>query len=297
MIQMNGPDFEDVDNRLLSLQLVKHGMTDAVIFSPDGRNRQAADVLYKKNILAIRGSFRPVTKVNIDMIAKGLAMFKEQPKVDPDNVKVLFEITLNNLSASGDIDEQDFLDRADVLCSIGQTVLISNYQKYFKLVEFFSRHTKKRMGVIMGAATLVEIFNERYYRDLNGGILEAFGILFSRDLRILLYPWKDEESGQLWDSGSTPIHPRLKPLYDYLVFNKRILDIDNYDPDVLSIFSRAALECIKKDDDAWVDMVPDFVDRIIKENCLFGYCGVNANDASKGEDPAKAAARAIEQKN
>jgi hypothetical protein len=212
-------------------------------------------------------------------------------------VKVLFEITLNNLSASGDIDEQDFLDRADVLCSIGQTVLISNYQKYFKLVEFFSRHTKKRMGVIMGAATLVEIFNERYYRDLNGGILEAFGILFSRDLRILLYPWKDEESGQLWDSGSTPIHPRLKPLYDYLVFNKRILDIDNYDPDVLSIFSRAALECIKKDDDAWVDMVPDFVDRIIKENCLFGYCGVNANDASQGEDPAKAAARAIEQKN
>lgn len=297
MIQMNGPDFEGVDNRLLSLQLVKHGMTDAVIFSPDGRNRQAADVLYKKNILAIRGSFRPVTKVNIDMIAKGLAMFREQPKVDPDNVKVLFEITLNNLSASGDIDEQDFLDRADVLCSIGQTVLISNYQKYFKLVEFFSRHTKKRMGVIMGAATLVEIFNERYYRDLNGGILEAFGILFSRDLRILLYPWKDEESGQLWDSVSTPIHPRLKPLYDYLVFNKRILDIDNYDPDVLSIFSRAALECIKKDDDAWVDMVPDFVDRIIKENCLFGYCGVDDNDASQGEDPAKAAARAIEQKN
>ena len=192
MVQMNGPAFADVDNRLLSLQLVKQGMTDAVIFSPDGRNRQAADVLYKKNILAIRGSFRPVTKVNIDMIAKGLAMFKQENKVDPDNIQVLFEITLNNLSAEGDIDEQDFLDRADVLCSIGQTVLISNYKKYYKLVEFFSRHTKKRMGVIMGAATMVEIFNEKYYRNLNGGILEAFGILFSRDLRILLYPWKDK---------------------------------------------------------------------------------------------------------
>jgi len=162
MIQMNGPDFENVDNRLLSLQLVKHGMTDAVIFSPDGHNLQAADVLYKKNILAIRGSFRPVTKVNIDMIAKGLKRFKEEPKVDPENIQVLFEITLNNLKSQGDIDEQDFLDRADILCSIGQTVLISNYQKYYKLIEFFSRHSKKRMGVIMGASTLVDIFNEKY---------------------------------------------------------------------------------------------------------------------------------------
>ena len=296
MIQMNGPDFEGVDNRLLSLQLVKQGMTDAVIFSPDGRNRQAADVLYKKNILAIRGSFRPVTKVNIDMIAKGLAMFKEEAKVDPDNIQVLFEITLNNLSAEGDIDEQDFLDRADVLCSIGQTVLISNYQKYFKLVEFFSRHTKKRMGVIMGAATLVEIFNERYYRDLNGGILEAFGILFSRDLKILLYPWKDDASEELWTSTTTPIHPRLQPLYDYLVFNKRIADISEYDPEVLSIFSRQALESIKQGGEEWIDMVPDFVDRIIKEKCLFGFCGVNKPGAP-AVDPAEAAARAIEQKN
>ena len=148
----------------------------------------------------------------------------------------------------------------------------------------------------MGAATLVEIFNERYYRDLNGGILEAFGILFSRDLKILLYPWKDEESGALWDSESTPIHPRLKPLYDYLVFNKRIADIQDYDPDVLSIFSRAALESIKSGGDEWVDMVPDFVDRVIQENCLFGYCGVQKPDKGRGEDPAEAAARAIEQK-
>ena len=209
------------------------------------------------------------------MIAKGLAQFKQEPKVDPDNLQVLFEITLNNLSAEGDIDEQDFLDRADVLCSIGQTVLISNYQKYYKLVEFFSRHTKKRMGVIMGASTFVEIFNERYYRDLNGGILEAFGILFSRDLKILLYPWKDEESGDLWTSTTTPIHPRLKPLYDYLAFNKRITDIHDFDPEVLSIFSRKALESIKNGGEDWVEMVPDFVDRIIKENCLFGFCGVS----------------------
>ena len=292
MIQMNGPDFSDIDNRLLSLQLVKNGMTDAVIFSPDGRNLQAADVLYKKNILAIRGSFRPVTKVNIDMIAKGLRRFKKEAKVDSDDVQVLFEITLNNLSAEGDIDEKDFLDRADVLCSIGQTVLISNYQKYYKLVEFFSRYTKKRMGLIMGANTMVEVFNEKYYRDLNGGILEAFGILFSRDLKIFLYPWSDEETGQLWQTQNTPIHPRLKPLFDYLLFNKRIVDIEDFDETILNIFSKEALRRIKSGDEGWENMVPDFVDRVIKEKCLFGYCGTNAPKA-EAEDAAAAAARAI----
>lgn len=295
MIQMNGPAFEGVDNRILSLQLVKHGMTDAVIFTPDGVNKQASDVLYKKNILAIRGSFRPVTKVNIDMIAKGLKKFRDEPKVDPENIQVLFEITLNNLKGEGDIDEQDFLDRADILCSIGQTVLISNYQKYFKLIEFFSRHTKKRMGVIMGAASLIEIFNEKYYRDLNGGILEAFGILFSRDLKILLYPWKDQETKTLWTSKTTPIHPRLQPLYKYLTFNKKIVDIEDFDESVLSIFSTEAFNRINSGIGDWEKLVPDFVDRIIKEKCLFGYCGIKPSDQGNSEDPALAAARAIEQ--
>jgi hypothetical protein len=271
MVQMTGPDFENVDNRLLSLYLVKHGMTDAVIFSPDGRNIQAADILYKKNIIALRGSFRPVTKVNIDMIMKGFKLFEKEYRVDGENIQVLFEITLNNLRAEGDIDEQDFLDRADILCSLGQTVLVSNYSKYFKLVEYFSKYTNKRMGVIMGTNMLMELFNEKYYRDLNGGILEAFGILFSRDLKIYLYPWKDSESGQLLTAKNCPVHPRLKPLYDYLIYNKRLVDITDYNQDVLDIYSRDVLDMIKHGHEGWEDMVPAYVDRIIKDNKLFGY--------------------------
>ena len=271
MIEMNGPDFEEVDNRLMSLQLVKNGMTDAVIFSPDGRNLQAADVLYKKNILAIRGSFRPVTKVNIDMIMKGFKMFEVEQKVVPENVQVLFEITLSNLKAEGDIDEQDFLDRADILCSLGQTVLISNYMKYYKLVEYFSRYTKKRMGIIMGTNNLLEVFNEKYYRDLNGGVLEAFGILFSRDLKIYLYPWHDQESNQLITTKNSPIHPRLKPLFEYLLFNKRMVDIEGYNEEILDIYSKHCLGMIRRGESGWEDMVPTYVDTIIKENSLFGY--------------------------
>ena len=269
MIQMNGPDFDYVDNRLLSLYLVKERMTDAVIFSPDGVNLQPSDVLYKKNILAIRGSFRPVTKVNIDMIKNGYNKFILENKVHKEDLQVLFEITLSNLSSEGEIDEQDFLDRADILCSLGQTVLISNYQRYYKLLDYFSRFTKKRMGIIMGVPNLKQIFEEKYYRHLSGGILEAFGRMFNRDLKIYLYPYQKQKKGEITNSKNINIHPRFRSLYDYLIFNQRIIDIE-YDPEVLNIFSPVVLRMIKNGISGWEDMVPAYVDNVIKQKKLFG---------------------------
>lgn len=269
MIHMEGPDFETVDNRLLSLTLVKENMTDAVIFGPDGRNQQPSDVLYKKNILTIRGSFRPVTKVNLDMMENGYKAFIEENKVEKDNVQLLFEITLSNLKMEGDIDEEDFLDRADILCSLGHTVLISNYRKYYKLIEYFSNYTKARMGLIIGVNNLLEIFDEKYYRNLNGGILEAFGILFTRDLKIYLYPYQAEASSELLNSKNIPIHRRLRPLYDYLLTNGRIKDL-KFKADVLQIFSRDILEKIRKKKDGWQDGVPNGVSDIIAKKKLFG---------------------------
>ncbi|MBL6658305.1 MAG: TonB-dependent receptor [Flavobacteriales bacterium] len=269
MIQMEGPDFKDVDNRLLSLILVKEGMTDAVIFGPDGKNQQPSDVLYKKNILTIRGSFRPVTKVNLDMMENGYNSFIEENRVDKDNVQLLFEITLSNLKMEGDIDENDFLDRADILCSLGHTVLISNYKKYYKLIEYFSNYTKARMGLIIGVNNLLEIFDDKYYRNLNGGILEAFGILFTRDLKIYLYPYQADVSDELLNSKNIPIHRRLRPLYDYLLKNGRIKDL-KFNDNVLQIFSRDILHKIKKKEDGWQDGVPEGVSEIILNKKLFG---------------------------
>ena len=144
----------------------------------------------------------------------------------------------------GDIDEKDFLDRADLLCSLGHTVLISNYRKYYKLIEYFSNYTKARMGLIIGVNNLLEIFDDKYYRNLNGGILEAFGILFTRDLKIYLYPYKPTTADEQLNSDNIPIHPRLRPLYDYLLTNKRVKDLQ-YNEDVLHIFSRDVLTQIK----------------------------------------------------
>lgn len=272
MIQFEGPLFEGVDNRLMSLHLVKNGMTDAVIFGPDGRNLQPAELLYKKNILAIRGRFRPVTKVNMDMLENGYELFMQQKRVEKERTQVLFEITLADLkSGGGEINEGDFLSRADILCSLGQTVMISNYHEYYKLVEYFSKYTKLRMGLILGVNNLVNIFNEKYYRHLSGGILEAFGKLFNRDLKVFLYPYQPESNEPLLNSKNLKVHPRLKPLYQYLLYNRRILDIENYDPEILQIFSPDVLEMIKNHEDGWEDLIPKEVDRIIKEKGLFGY--------------------------
>lgn len=274
MIQMNGPAFEKVDNRLLSLELVKRGYTNAVIFGPDGRNIQPADLLYKKNILALRGSFRPVTRVNIDMIKNGYKMFAKTKRVSKDNLQVLFEITLSNLKADGEISDQDFLDRADILCSLGQTVLISNYSEYYKLVEYFSTFTKARMGLIMGVNNLLELFDEKYYRNLSGGILEAFGKLFNHDLKVFLYPFQPTQDSVLMNSKNLKVHPRLKPLYQYLLYNRRIEDIEDYDQDILGIFSPQVLEMIRTNHEGWEELIPPYVDNIIKDKGLFGYSAI-----------------------
>ena len=270
-INFSGPDFKEVDNRLMSLQLLKNGMTDAVMFSPDGNNVLPARVLYKKNILAFRGSFRPVTKVNMDMYEKSYEMFINENKVQKEKTQVVFEITLSNLRASGgEIDEQDFMDRARLLCSLGQTVLISNFQEYYKLVEYFNLYSKNRMGLAMGINNLIDIFDEKYYRHLSGGILEAFGKLFYKDLKVYLYPMLNENK-TMTTSEDLKVHPRMKELYKFFKFNGKLVDIKNYDPEILNIFSRTVLKMISKDEHGWEEMLPEGVADIIKEQKLFGY--------------------------
>ena len=268
MINFSGPGFAYVDNRLMSLQLIKNGMTDAVLFGPDGNNILPAQLLYKKNILALRGSFRPVTRVNIDMFEKGHEMFLNENRVEKGNTVVLFEITLSNLKASGQIDERDFLDRAELLGMMGYRVLISSFSEYYKLVDYFARFTKSRIGLIMGVPNLVEVFKENYYRDLSGGILEAFGKLFFKDLKIYLYPFM--EDGAVYNSSNLRVHPRLKALYKYFRENGRIVDIEGFNPSILGIYSREVLRKISQGEAGWEKMLPDVVADAIKTNHMFG---------------------------
>ena len=269
-INFSGPVFKEVDNRLISLQLVKGGMTDAVMFSPEGKNVLPAKILYKKNILALRGSFRPVTKVNVEMYLNSIKLFLKQKNVELEKTQVVFEITLSNLKSDGEIDEQDFLDRAKLLCSLGQTVLISDFKEYYKLVEYFSLYTKKKIGITMGINNLIEIFNPKYYTQLSGGILEAFGKLFFKNVKVFAYPMLDE-NGKIVNSDNLKVHPRMKELYKFFKYNGKVEDVVDYNINHLKIFSREVLKLINSGDPKWEDMLPKGVSKLIKEQKLFGY--------------------------
>ncbi|MFT4838933.1 MAG: hypothetical protein ACJAWA_000908 [Nonlabens sp.] len=280
MINFSGPRFEHVDNRLMSLQLLKHGMTEAVMFGPDGNNILSARILYKKNVLALRGSFRPVTKVNMDMFETARRRFLKSGTVKEENVETIFEITLSNLRASGEIDEKDFMHRAELLCSLGQTVMISNFKEYYKLVEYFNNYTKERIGLVMGVNNLVEIFDTKYYTHLSGGILEAFGKLFFKDLRVYLYPMLNAETGELTTSDNLKVHPRMKELYKFFKYNGKLKDIEDYNSDILHVFSREVLRMIDAGEEGWKAMLPEGIPALMEKENLFG-CNNNEQNSNK----------------
>ena len=269
-INFSGPLFKDVDNRLISLELVRLGMTDAVVFDETGTNVLPAQVLYKKNILTLRGSYRPITKVNEEMFKKSLEAFLEEKGVKKENTIVLLEITLSNLRSTGDIDDSDYLDRAKLLCSLGHMVMISNFSEYYKLVKYLTRYTKKQLGLTMGVTNLIEIFDEKYYDGVKGGILEAFGNIFKNNMIIYLYPVLDKQKDTVIDSTNLKLEDNMKEFYKYFKVNDKIRDLE-FNKDYLNIFSKDVLKQIKNNTPGWEDKLPEGVSDLIIKKKMFGY--------------------------
>jgi hypothetical protein len=275
MIRIEGPDFDGkfkFDNRLLSLQLVKYGLTEATIFNPDGDTLQPTEALYKKNILVLRGRFRPVTHVNMDMLKTGREQFlADIPEDERNKTVVLAELTLHDLKAAHtEIDEKDFLDRVDILCSLGQTVMISNYHEYHRLVNYLAQLTKKKIGIVMGIFNLESIFHEKYYTSLKGGILEAFSQLFMHYIKVYVYPYQ-RENGEIYNIEKFKLPPHQIDLFEYLIANHKIADLTGYRTDAMHIISDHVLAMIRGGIDGWEAMVPPEVEKKIVEGCLFGY--------------------------
>jgi hypothetical protein len=271
MIKFTGPAFQKVDNRLMSLQLVQQGLTSSAMFTANGEVVQATELLYKKPILVERGSFRPVTKVTIDMLECAQAQFVQEPAVQGEQVVVLMEMTLKNLTDDGEINHKDFLDRVDILGALGKTVLISNYLEYYRLATYLFRYTKKMIGIVLGVPSLRDIFEQKYYSDLEGGILESFGRMFKNELKLYVYPLKDSTTGSVITAANLRVAPNLTHLYAYLLENNYIQGIRGYDVNCLPIFSRDVLAKIKSGDASWETMVPQPVTQMIKERKLFNY--------------------------
>lgn len=272
MIDYSGAAFAQVDNRLMALRLVQHGLTHATLFEADGSVVHAADALYKKSVLIERSRFRPPTKLTVDMLDCAHREFIKEPDVDPDSVVVLSEMTLHNLLDGGDIDTEDFLHRAEILCALGKKVLVSNYGEYHRLAGYIFGHTQKPVGIAMGLPTLQAVFDEKYYENLGGGILESFGRLFKNDLRLYICPCLDHKTGKLRTLNDIQIEPHLKHLYSYLYDKGYIKELNSVNNDYLSIYSHDILANIRSGGN-WETSVPDKVAKMIKEQKLFGCNG------------------------
>ncbi len=310
MVHFSGPVFAGVDNRLLALRLVKHGLTNAVMFSPQGEVLQPSEVLYHRPVLVERGSFRPVTHVNVDMLNCATAQFLQEPMVQGKEIVVLMEITMNNLLAGGDINEADFLARVDTLGRIGVTVMISNYPEFYRLVSYFRRYTKEMIGVAMGINTLLEIFNEKYYETLEGGILESMGRMFRHAVKLYIYPMKQAAfdsyvsasgsaggaanhgkpspgrsyaDGVLITARNLAVTSHLRNLYAHLLENHNIDCIAGFNEDYLGILSRDVIQRIASGDASWEKLVPNRVAELIRERNLFGYVNPRTAESPAGK--------------
>lgn len=271
MLRVEGPSFSHIDQRLISLMLVKYGHSEVAIFNPQKRNIHASEFLYKRHLMVVRGSYRPATYVNLDMLKTGREQFLSEPEVLEERYVQMVELTLDNLGSDGEIMDQDFLDRAEILCSLGQTVIISNCQEHHKLVNYFSDYKIQKLGLMIGVKVLLSIIKDKYDLNKDGGLLGAFGELFTKKVKLYVYPSYQEGSAELMNCSNLPIPEGITFLYKHLLDNGQMEDVKNFNQETLHIYSKEVLRMIRSDEPGWDKMVDPKVADLIKDKCLFGF--------------------------
>ncbi len=270
-IEFSGPYFEEIDNRAINLHLIRSWKTRAIMFKPDGSVIVPAEMLYKKNVLTIRGTFRPITRLNADMIEQGLKAFTKMEGVTRKNSIALAEISLNDLRGNDlKVSEEDLIERVGLLSSLGYSVMISDHTRYFSLRAYFRQFTKLQIGIVVGIVNIAEIFDETSYRGVEGGILEGFGKLFPDHTRLLVYPEIDQ-SGEYRNYTNVNLPDNLQYLYKHLVENNFIFGIDPSDKELFKIFSRQVLSQLPSGRGEWEKCLPEGVAEQIIEHKLFGF--------------------------
>ena len=271
MIKFSGPAFTGVDNRLMALQLVEQWLTEAAMFTANGETIIPSELLYKKPVLLERGSFRPLTSPMLDMLERAQEMFIKEPALQGETPIVMFEMTLRQLQVNDTIDHRDFLDRVDTLGALGKPVLISNFLRYHRLVSYLSRQTQKPIGLPIGLVRLRDVFDEKFYTDLAGGLMESLGQLFKNGAKLYVYPSLDRKTGKLITIENMEVAPSLRHLYAHLVENKFIENITTYNPDALKIYSGEVLAKIHSADESLSKLIPPQIFEVIKAKKLFGW--------------------------
>lgn len=258
LLRFDGHGFQMMDNRLFALQLVESKLTKATMFLPNGDIMPAADIMYKRPIVLLRGSFSPVTKLNLEMMQATKTEFsKSLSKEAQENCLEVCEITINNLLRGEGTDHLEFLDRADALQALGMTVLITGYARFHSVSDLLSRYTSEPIAVALSIGLLNEIFKEKWYADLSGGLLEAFGRLFRNRTQLYVYPWKNRKTSELVTAENFLAPEHLRHLYSHLYENGLIHPVKFIHEDLLRYTARDISRMIQKGDERWKEYVPE----------------------------------------
>ncbi len=270
-VYTEGPDMNKVDNRILNLMLVSNNMTPAIMFDKTGRVMQPGEMLYKKNILLTRGYFRPITNLGMKFIEDSLQVFKRDEDYTPDNTIAFCEISLNYLMQGESVDEQDFLHRVDLLNLMGQSVMVSRFQRYFELVRYFGQFRIIKLRIVMGLPTFDKVLDHTSYTDLRGGILQMMGALFAENVKVYLYPSLNPDTGEIIYPDDAHFPADIRLLWQYLNLTGKILMLKTISSNDTGITTEFITQLIESGDARLAQYVPEGVYQQIKEKGLFGY--------------------------
>lgn len=272
MIRVEGEAFKDEDPRLFNLELIKRKFSQAVMFDEEGKVCQPSEELYKKQPMVLRGSFRPPTFVNFDMMKQGLATLKQNtPKGDHKKIVVLPEISMSKFLERGKVENEDFLTRVDLLNALGQKVLITNKESFSDLNSYLMDLTRETISFVVGVYNLQQIFDPKTYRNHSHGELMAIGELFGRRTRMFVYPGRDEESGEILTAETMKISSCLNMLRAQLLEQGKIKNITHYNQKYFTIWSREVVQMIENCEAGWEKFVPKLVAQAVKKKSLFGH--------------------------
>ena len=272
LLRINGQSFNYFDNRLVSLYLVKHKLTSVAMFDINSRSIHASEFLYRESLMVIRGNFRPPTIVTQDVIECSFNQFKDETSLADDKLNLMMEMTMDYLKGDGaDIDEKDFLERADMITALGHKVLLSDCANHEMLINYLSDYKISNLGLVIGVRELQSIITDKYTQNQAGRLLVAFGELFSQNIRIYVYPAQTAETNEIITAENMTVPEGIKFLYQYLLDSRQVVAVKKFNSDILHIYPTDVLSDIQENKTGWEQKVPESLVKLIKERQLFGY--------------------------
>lgn len=236
LISVNGPIFNGADNILLNLYLIVKDFSDAAIFDAQGQPCLPKDLLYKRDIMILRTKYAQKSTPNFSMLNTAVDQFVRTENVKEDNLSVLIEVLMSNvLSGEDELHETDLravAKRAEEMCKTGNKVIVSNFARHNKLAKYLDRCRPKSVGISTNINNLKFVFNSSNFgENYSSQLLSYVSDMFSKNVKLFAYPFLDKKTNEVITTLNMPVTPDARPLFDFLIINGYITDIQDYSED------------------------------------------------------------------